>query len=330
MTGVADSTSRAEALGLLARHLRGSGVELGPGHNPLPLPYTGTEVQYVDRWEPDENSRLCAELGPDAQFPKPDVIANLDTDRLSAVPTDSQDYVVASHLLEHLAEPLGILADISRVLRPGGTLLLLLPDRRRTFDLGREPTPLAHLVAEHAAGVSEVSDEHLLEWIAHVSDRTDWTPEQRTSDFDLHRRRSIHVHCWTQEEFDQVLVHTIASMGAPWELVELLRVEDVPASIEFGYVLRKAPQALPPDVAADRLRQVIAAEGAARAARPDVVALAADRDRLATECVRLAAVAADLRKVVAHQGSQLDLFRRSPLAPVLRRLWRGWRALRRR
>ena len=62
----------------LARHLHGCGLELGPGHEPFPVP-AGVEVRYVDRWAPDDNRALFPELG-DVAFPVPDVVADLDRD----------------------------------------------------------------------------------------------------------------------------------------------------------------------------------------------------------------------------------------------------------
>ncbi|MGH9068266.1 MAG: methyltransferase domain-containing protein [Acidimicrobiales bacterium] len=124
------------------------------------------KVQYVDRWEPVENIALFPKLGDASNFPQPDIIANLDDDRLSAIPDRrSQDFVIASHILKHLANPLAMLCDIFRVLRPGGLLLPLLPDRRRTFDSQRAPTPLAHLVAELNQDVRRVDDAHILDFM---------------------------------------------------------------------------------------------------------------------------------------------------------------------
>jgi SAM-dependent methyltransferase len=240
----------------LARHLVGTGVELGPGHNPFVLSLPGTYVRYVDRWEPWENRRLFPELDQPS-FPEPDVIADFDRDRLSALGDESQDFVICSHVLEHLADPLGFLSEIFRVLRRGGVGLLLLPDRHRTFDSGREATPLMHLVADHRAGTTEVADEHIIEFL----EMTDTTaPEARPRDeqarreiFEWHRRRSIHVHCWDEEEFFEVLVYCVQHLGHRWDLVEGLATDDGgSASIEFGYVLRKFDVALPDEVVASR------------------------------------------------------------------------------
>jgi SAM-dependent methyltransferase len=245
---------RPELCVLLARYLVGDGVELGPGHSPFPLPFPGTTVRYVDRWVPDANRELFPEL-VDAEFPMPDIVADLDADRLGALNSESQDFVVASHVLEHMANPLALVDEIHRVLRPGGVALLLLPDRRRTFDYRRDPTPLAHLVAEYQADVESVSEEHVEDFLRGVGEWDDrWSRAERERQIDHHRQRSIHVHCWNQDEFPELLVHAISELGMHWELVDAVFVEDVAGSIEFGYVLRRALYGLDAGVAAARFR----------------------------------------------------------------------------
>ncbi len=247
---------------LIVRHIVGSGLELGPGHVPFPA-QPGTTVRVVDRWRPEENHELFPELA-DAEFTVPDVVADLNTDRLSPVADASQDFVICSHVLEHLAEPIGLLDDIHRVLRPGGVLLLFLPDRHRTFDRHRDPTPLEHLVAEHQAGVTEVDDDHVVEYLAKAEGALPDTetvesllaapPDERRAKLDLERRRSIHVHCWDDEEFFPVLLYGVEHLGWRWEFVDGILTEDeLEAGIEFGFLLRVSLVETDPGVLRDRL-----------------------------------------------------------------------------
>jgi predicted SAM-dependent methyltransferase len=246
---------RATPRGLLTRFLAGSGVELGPGHHPMPIPFPGASVRYVDRWQPEENLALFTNLEAGATFPKPDIVANLDVDRLSAIADQSQDFVIASHILEHLADPLTQIEEIHRVLKPGAVVLVFLPDRRHTFDRKRSATPLAHLIAEHRDRVAIVSDAHIEDYLR-MTDVWDpaWTKEQVSEQLELNRQRSIHVHCWSENEFLPVLEYTVADMGMQWELLDAMFVEDVPGGFEFGFVLRRASVQSDPRVVAEHLR----------------------------------------------------------------------------
>jgi SAM-dependent methyltransferase len=228
----------------LARYLAGDGIELGPGHIPYPLPYPGVSVRYVDRWGPQQNAELFPEL-VDASFPKPDVVCDLDVDRLSAIGSSSLDFVIASDVLEHVAEPIGLLGDMHRVLKPSGIALVLLPDRRLTFDAPRDATPLEELIRKHVARRTSVADEEIISFLEKVHPEEcrrlyEGTADERASILAAHRARSIHVHCWTEEEFADVVAYCIGELGHGWDFLDGLIADDEgPEGIEFGYVLRK-------------------------------------------------------------------------------------------
>jgi SAM-dependent methyltransferase len=222
----------------IARHLAGDGIEVGPGSNPFPIP-PGATVRYVDRWTPDEARRLYPELTA-ADFYEPDAVSNFDVDRLEMFDARSLDFVIASHVLEHLADPLGFLGEMHRVLRPGGIAIVLLPDRRHTFDRTRPPTSLQHLIEDHERGVTRVDDDHVEEFLTLADEEASYAiapdPENRDAFYDWHRERSIHVHCWTETEFYDVLIYAIVGLGQAWEVVERVPLQD---DLEFGYVLRR-------------------------------------------------------------------------------------------
>ena len=309
--------------GLLARHISGAGLELGPGNEPFPVPFPGVTMRYVDRWRPDEFKELFPEISDVSSYPEPDVLANLDTERLASVADVSQDFVIASHVLEHVSEPLGLLVDIHRVLRPGGVLIILLPDRRRTFDRKRGPSSLEHLVAEHEAGVQEVDDDHLVEFL--VNTDTPFPaepPEARAEEFGRLRLRSIHVHCWQEEEFMEVLVHSVARMGLRWELLDGVISDDRgPGGFEFGYVLRKATGDIAAPVLAERLRAVWRAwHDHRRAELEEAETLRTRNAQLTSDMTALQARSSHLEALVARQDRLLALLRRTPLYPVFRLL----------
>jgi SAM-dependent methyltransferase len=239
----------------MARHIEGSGIEVGPGHHPFPLTLPGVEVRFVDRWLPAQSAELFPQLATHGEFTPPDIVSDFNTDRLDPVPDASQDFVIASHVLEHLAEPIGFIAEIHRVLRPGGTALILLPDRRRTRDRERPPTPLEHLIEEYRAGVTTVDDAHVIEFLKSRGKPLGTTPEERREVVDHHRRRSVHVHCWDASEFLAVLVWGVQNLDQQWAFVDgVLPGDESPPGIEFGFVLRRGIITLAPAIRSTRLQ----------------------------------------------------------------------------
>lgn len=57
------------------------------------------------------------------------------------------DYVIASHVAEHVPDLIGWIEEIRQILKPDGQLRLVLPDGRYSFDMKRQPTRLADLLA---------------------------------------------------------------------------------------------------------------------------------------------------------------------------------------
>ena len=69
----------------------------------------------------------------------------LEAADLHGLANEAYDVALSSHCLEHTANPLAALREWWRVTRTGGCLLVIVPDRARTFDHRRPVTTLAHL-----------------------------------------------------------------------------------------------------------------------------------------------------------------------------------------
>jgi SAM-dependent methyltransferase len=82
---------------------------------------------------------------------------------IDAVTDDSYDALLASHVIEHMANPLGALAEWQRVVRPGGHLLLVVPHREGTFDHRRPITSLEHIGEDAEQETGEDDASHLAE-----------------------------------------------------------------------------------------------------------------------------------------------------------------------
>ncbi|MGH7263374.1 MAG: class I SAM-dependent methyltransferase [Candidatus Rokuibacteriota bacterium] len=221
-------------------HFVGTGLEIGALHHPTPVNRLWARVRYVDRLSLEEQRRHYPELAA-APLVRPDIVA--EADRLTPLADGSQDFVIASHLLEHLEDPIAAFEEWHRVLRPGGVLFLAVPDMRRTFDRDRPRTTLAHLVADHRDGGRGSRAAHYLEY-ARLVDRRDGQAAEDQAQAYMARGYSIHFHVWRPDDLDELLDHLRDAHGLRWRVVK--RVE-TPESDEFIFILRKdGPRAAAP------------------------------------------------------------------------------------
>jgi SAM-dependent methyltransferase len=85
---------------------------------------------------------------------------------MEIIPSQSYDFVLSSHVLEHCANPVLALTEWKRLLKAGGTLVLMLPNKKHTFDHRRPITTLQHMIADFEAGMTEDDTTHVAEVLA--------------------------------------------------------------------------------------------------------------------------------------------------------------------
>jgi SAM-dependent methyltransferase len=200
--------------GVAEGSIAGHGIELGALHSPFPVPKQA-RVEYVDHLT---TPQLRAEYPELADLPLVEVDRVDDGERLATVADGSQDFVIASHFLEHCEDPVRTLEAHLRVLRPGGVVLLALPDRRHSVDRHRDATTLEHLVADHEQGPEASRAGHYRDWALLVD-----LPLGNigADEVDAHAARlqersySIHFHCWTDEEFRRQMQAIIERFRLP-------------------------------------------------------------------------------------------------------------------
>ncbi len=82
---------------------------------------------------------------------------------LQQIPASKYDFVISSHCLEHVANPLKAVSEWLRVLKNDGIILIVLPNKEYTFDHQRPVTTIAHLLADYSANIGEDDLTHLEE-----------------------------------------------------------------------------------------------------------------------------------------------------------------------
>ncbi|MCU4186507.1 class I SAM-dependent methyltransferase [Acidiferrimicrobium sp. IK] len=143
------------------------GLEIGPLHNPR-LTKHEADVRYLDHASKAE-LREKYRGNRDAE-PFADRLVDVDYiwqpgRTLAEVLGDWSPvgFVIASHVIEHVANPIQWLQDISAILMPGGVLSLVVPDRRYTFDARRRDTGLAQLIDVYLRGIDTPTPQQIFD-----------------------------------------------------------------------------------------------------------------------------------------------------------------------
>jgi SAM-dependent methyltransferase len=170
------------------------------------------------------------------------------------------DYLCSSHVLEHLPDTIASLHEWHRVLRPGGLLYLVVPDKRYTFDQPRATTPVDHFLHEFHEGTTEADtaahiDEFVFQtkWsILSPNPAADPAPQQAAARESYLRELShgrpidIHYHTFTPDSL-QALLRAAGFVGGGSARFKLLaHAERYPPGREDGIgVLLQRTEAMP-------------------------------------------------------------------------------------
>jgi SAM-dependent methyltransferase len=219
----------------MAASLHGIGLEVGAGASPFPVPLH-CRVLFGDRIP---HQQLVAELYPgqrEFELVQPDLLT--DFDDFNGIADESLDFIIGCHVIEHVFDPIGTLVNAYRKLRPGGQLLLVVPDMERTFDRERPFTTLDHLILDHQTPDPVRDQGHYEEFYRYAF---------KTAESELHdkvtrefsRRGDLHVHVWNYETFSE-LVDYVDSNLANWSSIwSHPTLSDRKHDIEFYFRLTK-------------------------------------------------------------------------------------------
>jgi SAM-dependent methyltransferase len=268
------------------------GAEVGPSFSPFVRKREGAQVVVVDHADASALREKYRVHGVDLDaIEEVDVIWQGGSLAEALAGHAPFDYIIASHLLEHVTDPLGFLADCEQLLRPGGVLSLVLPDHRSCFDALRPPTTFGQWFDAHLGARTRHTPGTVLDHWLHAAQRDGivWHPSTPTPLSMVHRRVDldaavaaasgddyVDVHAWvfTPESFRALAAFAGCFGHTSLEIVEA----SDPIGYEFFVTLRR-PDAAPSDAARaaafdDRLG-VLVASLVAEAATPVAAARAA-------------------------------------------------------
>ncbi len=219
---------------IAACNLYGTGMEFGAGASPFPVPLH-CNVLYADAFS-YQALREGMYPGQTAHdLIRPDYVTDIKT--LNGVSDASLDFIVACHVIEHTNNPIGAINSCYRALKPGGSLVLVVPDMNKTFDKNRELTTLAHLIEDNHNPSPDRDCRHYEEFYSKAfelpagSNLLEYAAQKQAEGGDLH------YHTWTYESFGELVEACAAS--TPWSVSFSHPTLQGPENIEFYFVLKK-------------------------------------------------------------------------------------------
>lgn len=131
-----------------------------------------------------------------------------DATDLNRIESGSYDFVLSCNNVEHIANPFKAITEWLRILKPGGVLLLILPNKESNFDHNRSITGFPHLLTDFENNISEDDLGHLEE----ILELHDLSMDLPAGDFNNFKERSINNfqnRCLHQHVFDMNLLEQI-------------------------------------------------------------------------------------------------------------------------
>ena len=174
------------------RYCRGYGIELGASaHNPFGLANC-INVAPADEFDfyKDEQGSLCG------RYAEIDLVG--EAQLIPEIGSHELDYIVSSHVIEHVPDVISAFVEWNRVLKPGGVIVMIFP-KKSALDHTREVTPISHFMDDYRN--KKTVETHSIEEVG---------------------VRRGHYHVFTLAS----MLELIQSADLDWQILEALETDD--------------------------------------------------------------------------------------------------------
>ena len=195
---------------LVLDHMKGKGLEIGAYIQPFPYDINTTTMVYQDRFDTEYLKKMAT---GNPHFPienvaKVDVIGDAHEKHFE---NNCFDFIVNSHLFEHLYNPLLALKNWLLQLKDGGYLYIVIPDKNETFDSPRDVTSVDHIIDDFKGNITSTSRDHYIDFYGKVHGVTD-------IDKYCDNKDDFHVHTFTNDSVMDLF--TRASLFLPFTIID--------------------------------------------------------------------------------------------------------------
>lgn len=132
----------------------------------------------------------------------------LEASNLSIIQNETYDFVISSHCLEHIANPMKAIEEWLRVIKHNGHFLIVVPNKEKTFDHNRAITDFKHIMADYENNTSENDLTHLEE----ILSLHDLNMDPKAGGYEQFKQRSLSnstIRALHHHVFDTMLLRTM-------------------------------------------------------------------------------------------------------------------------
>lgn len=129
----------------------GLGLEIGPSYNPIAPKKLGFNIEIADHMDAESLRKKYTAWGVDGGAIE-DVDYVIGQNGLFASIGEQRarfDYILASHVIEHVPDIIQFLVDCEKILKVGGTLSLVIPDKNFCFDAIKPLSTTGQILQAH-------------------------------------------------------------------------------------------------------------------------------------------------------------------------------------
>jgi predicted SAM-dependent methyltransferase len=212
---------------------KGLGLEIGPSHNPIAPKKKGFNVHILDHASASELRKKYQGHGVNLEnIEEVDFVWHGEPLHELIGKTSCYDWIIASHVIEHIPDLISYLQQCEALLKPAGILSLVIPDKRYCFDYFSSSSSTGNVLDAYAEKRLRPSHGQIFDHIANASKRNGniaWSSDEiggadelvhTFSEAQAHWARSvstteyIDVHCWrfTPASF-RLLVSDLLNLG---------------------------------------------------------------------------------------------------------------------
>jgi len=212
---------------------KGLGLEIGPSHNPIAPKKKGYNVHILDHASASELRKKYRGHGINLEnIEEVDFVWHGEPFQELIGNTNCYDWIIASHVIEHVPNLIAYLQQREALLKPDGILSLVIPDKRYCFDYFSSVSSTGVVLDAFAERRVRPSSGQIFDHFANASNRNGgiaWSddgcgdPDDLVHTFDdaqIHWVRSvstteyIDVHCWrfTPASF-RLLISDLQGLG---------------------------------------------------------------------------------------------------------------------